>query len=223
MVTRKQDTAYMSDLNGIQCCFTRRFALLAYPNSLTIWRTEGLTYVCAESVLLRRLELDMALSLNAGNDKFLRFYNALARLLTGLLDRDEMDPSQSYVYGAKELSGTLRSNRAYDRKAKVWYMKDDSGHIFLQPQIDWEKYHQNCYPEYCEVIKPMRGAQKLFWAFGILGGVATIVLAVVTTLLWPCTAMLLLWISNCKTVEIMKPETPQVALVAEPQPTEPTS
>jgi len=155
----------------------------------------------------------MASSLDVGNENFRRFYNALAHLLTGLLDRDEMDPRDSYIYGAQELYDTLISNLFFDKKSMVWYLRDDSGPIFLQPEIDWEKYRQYCYPEYCEVIMPMRGAQKLYWALGILGGVATIVLAVVTMLLWPCTAMLLHWISKRRTAATGHPERPRGPLL----------
>lgn len=149
----------------------------------------------AESVLRRRLELDM---MNYSSITLLKYYNALANLLTDLLDRDKMEPWLSYYNSALDLKATLATKITYDPSALVSYLGEPDNQagkilwpVFLYPEIDWKKYREACNPVYCEVTKPMRDARKLYWAFGFLGGVASIVLGFVTMLLWPVVGFLL--------------------------------
>lgn len=132
---------------------------------------------------------------NQNSLTFQQYYNGLSDLLTGLLDRDlyEFVEWQSYYSGAIDLQQNLAMHVGFKwANPMVFLNRDAEGQIFLHPEVNWMTYYEACAPKYCEVTKPMNSFWQAYRAFGLLGGVANIVLVVVRALAWPVTAIALL-------------------------------
>jgi hypothetical protein len=142
-------------------------------------------------------------------------------MFTGILGRDDIDIDDlwlSYAYGAIDLIGTWDSMKAYSDPGQTPLLfslhSDANGPpgntlIFLHREINWTQYYDACDPLYCEVTKSMSRFQKVIWAFGLLGGVITIVLAIVSQFLWPATAFLLRTYHKRSAASVSAPEHPR--------------
>ena len=141
-----------------------------------------------DTVLKRGLKIDMV---NQNSLTLQEYDNGMSNLLSRLLHRDEMVYWLSHYLGALDLQATLASDVGYGWADPLVFINEDAPAqpIFLHPEIDWMTYYNACAPKYCEVTYRISTFKQAYRAFGLLGGVTSLVLGITSVLLWPTTAI----------------------------------